>query len=140
MVLLTDGESNRGRVDPRTAAEVAAQLGVRVYAIGVGTEGEARLPIGRGADGQVRYQMMPVRIDDRLLTDVATLTGGRYFRATDAEALARIFQQIDQLEKSEVEVTRFAEFEETYRPLVVAGLAAICLELVLASTVVVRVP
>jgi Ca-activated chloride channel family protein len=140
MVLLTDGESNRGRVDPRTAADVAAELGIRVYAIGVGTEGEARLPIGRGADGQVRYQMMPVRIDEPLLTEVATKTGGRYFRATDAEALARIFQQIDQLEKTEVEVTRFAEYEETYRPFVIAGLAALLVELLLASTIAVRVP
>ena len=140
LVLLTDGESNRGRVDPRTAAEVAAELGLRVYTIGVGTEGEARLPIGRSPDGQVRYQMMPVRIDERLLSDVAAMTGGRYFRATDAEALARIFQQIDQLEKSEVEVTRFSEYEETYRPLVLAGLGALFLELTLAATVVVRVP
>ncbi|HWP38468.1 MAG TPA: VWA domain-containing protein, partial [Gemmatimonadales bacterium] len=140
MVLLTDGESNRGRVDPRTAADVAAELGIRIYAIGVGTEGEARLPIGRGADGQIRYQMMPVRLDEPLLRDVAGKTGGRYFRATDAEALARIFQQIDQLEKTEVEVTRFAEYEETYRPLVLAGLVALLVELLLRSTIAVRVP
>jgi Ca-activated chloride channel family protein len=140
MVLLTDGESNRGRVDPRTAADVAAELGIRIYAIGVGTEGEARLPIGRGADGQIRYQMMPVRLDEPLLRDVAAKTGGRYFRATDAEALARIFQQIDQLEKTEVEVTRFTEYEESYRPLVIAGLVALLVELVLGSTIAVRVP
>ncbi|HEX9582518.1 MAG TPA: VWA domain-containing protein [Gemmatimonadales bacterium] len=140
LVLLTDGESNRGRVDPRTAAEVAAELEIRIYTIGVGTEGEARLPIGRSPDGQVRYQMMPVRIDERLLSDVASATGGRYFRATDAEALGRIFQQIDQLEKSEVEVTRFAEYEEAYGPLVLAGLGALFVELILAATIVVRVP
>lgn len=140
IVLLTDGENNRGRVDPRTAADVAAQLGIRVYAIGVGTQGEARLPIGRGADGRIRYQMMPVRLDEELLGDVARVTGGRYFRATDAQALRQIFQQIDRLEKSPVEMTRYTRLEESYRPLVAAGLVALLLQCVVSATVVVRVP
>lgn len=140
VVLLTDGENNRGRIDPRTAADVAAQFGVRVYTIGVGTEGEARVPVARGAEGQLRYQTMPVSLDEDLLRHIAQTTGGRYFRATDAEALRQIFQQIDQLEKAVVEVTRYTRLEETYRPLVLAGLLALLLECVLSATVVVRVP
>lgn len=140
VVLLTDGENNRGRVDPRTAAEVATQLGIKIYAIGVGTEGEARLPIGRGPDGRLRYQMMPVRLDEALLTDIARMTGGRYFRATDAEALRQIFQQVDRLEKAPVEVTRYTRLEETYRPFVAVGLLALLLQFLVSATVVVRVP
>lgn len=140
IVLLTDGENNRGRVDPRTAAAAAAKLGLRIYTIGVGTEGEARLPIGRGPEGQLRYQTMPVRIDEGLLRDVAQSTGGRYFRATDSEALTRIFQQIDALEKTAVQVTRYTEGDESYRIPLLVGLAALALELALSATAVVRVP
>ncbi len=140
VVLLTDGENNRGRIDPRTAADAAAQFGIKIYTIGVGTEGEARLPIGRGADGQIRYQTMPVRIDEDLLRDVSHTTGGRYFRATDAQALTRIFQQIDQLEKTPVEITRYSRFEERVRPWLFLGLVALAGELALAATLVVRVP
>jgi len=138
--LMTDGENNRGTVDPRTAAEAAGKLGIRVYTIGVGTDGEARMPVGHGPSGQTRYQTLPVQIDEQLLRDVAGMTGGRYFRATDAEALNRIFKQIDELEKTPVTVTRYTDFDEWYRPLLVIGLAAIVLELALSSTIVVRVP
>jgi Ca-activated chloride channel family protein len=140
VVLLTDGENNRGRVDPRTAAVAAKEFGVRIYTIGVGTQGEARLPIGRGPEGQLRYQMMPVRLDEPLLRDVALGTGGRYFRATDGAALTRIFEQIDQLEKTPVQVTRYRSVDEAYRVPVLLGLGALVLELVVAATLVVRVP
>jgi Ca-activated chloride channel family protein len=140
MVLLTDGENNRGRVDPRTAATAAHEFGVRIYTIGVGTQGEARLPIGRGPGGQLRYQMMPVRLDEPLLRDVAEMTGGRYFRATDAAALSRIFEQIDRLEKAPVLVTRYRSVEEAYRTPVLIGLGALALELLVAAGIVVRVP
>ncbi|MDH3496219.1 MAG: VWA domain-containing protein [Gemmatimonadota bacterium] len=140
LVLLTDGENNRGRVDPRTAAVAAKAFGIRIYTIGVGTQGEARLPIGRGPEGQLRYQMMPVRLDEPLLRDVAESTGGRYFRATDGAALSRIFEQIDQLEKTPVQVTRFRNVDEVYRVPILVGFGALALELVLAATLVVRVP
>ena len=140
IVLLTDGENNRGTVDPRTAAEAAGKLRIKVYTIGVGTDGEARMPIGSGPSGQTRYQVLPVQIDEQLLRDVARMTGGRYFRATDAEALSRIYRQIDQLEKAPVTVTRYTDFDEWYRPLLLTGLAALVLELAMASTLVVRVP
>ena len=140
IVLLTDGVNNRGQVDPRTAADAAAAFGIKIYTIGVGTEGQARLPIGRGADGQIRYEMMPVEIDENLLRDVAQTTGGRYFRATDSEALARIFEQIDELEKTPVEITQYTQFRESVQPWLLLGLGALALELVVSATGVVRVP
>ena len=139
ILLLTDGENNRGTVDPRTAAAAAAALGIKVYTIGVGTEGEAPVPTGRGLSG-FRYEMLPVRIDEPLLRDIAATTGGRYFRAKDSEALARIFQQIDGLEKTPIQVTRYVKYDEIAKPLVLAGLVLLGLELLLGATLVVRTP
>lgn len=128
MVLLTDGENNRGAIDPRTAAQAAAHVGVKIYTIGVGTEGLAPVPVGRGLYG-LRYENLPVKIDEPLLTDVARSTGGRYFRARDAEALDRIYREIDQLERTPVRARTYVRFSEEYRwPLGVA-LAALALEL-----------
>ena len=132
MVLLTDGVNNRGSIDPRTAARAAAALGIRIYAIGVGTEGMAPVPVGRGLFG-LRYEMRPVEIDDALLTEVARLTGGRYFRARDAAALDRITREIDRLERVPVQSRSYVRFTELYRwPLVLAALA-LTVELVLAA-------
>lgn len=139
VLLLTDGENNRGAVDPRTAAEAAASLNVRVYTVGVGTEGEARVPTGRGLSG-LRYEVVPVRIDEALLEDIAERTGGRYFRATDAAALERIFRQIDALERTPIEDAVFTNRSEATRPLLLAGLGLLALELLLGATLVVRVP
>ena len=99
LVLLTDGVNNRGQVDPRTAARAAAAFGIRVYAIGVGTEGMAPVPVGRGLFG-LRYETQRVEIDDALLTEVARATGGRYFRAKDAAGLQRVTREIDRLERT----------------------------------------
>ncbi len=139
VLLLTDGENNRGAVDPRTAAEAAAAFGIRVYTVGVGTEGEARIPTGRGLSG-FRYEMLPVRIDEELLQEMAATTGGRYFRAKDAEALSRIFRQIDELERTPVETVRYTQHAELARPLLLAGLLVLVVELLLGATAVVRVP
>lgn len=139
ILLLTDGENNRGTVDPRTAAAAAAALGIRVYTIGVGTEGEAPIPTGRGLSG-FRYEVLPVRIDEPLLRDIAATTGGRYFRAQDTEALNRIFRQIDGLEKTPIQVTRYVKYDEIAKPLVLLGLLSLGLELLLSATLVVRVP
>ncbi len=140
MLLLTDGENNRGQVDPRTAALAALEFGVRIYTVGVGTEGEARMPIGRGPGGQLRFQLMPVSIDEPLLRDIAQMTGGRYFRATDAEALQRIFEQVDRLERAPIRETQYTQFDEAYRIPLLIGLAVLALELVVSAAVVVRVP
>jgi Ca-activated chloride channel family protein len=139
ILLLTDGENNKGLIDPRTAAATATAYGIKVYTIGVGTIGEAPIPTGRGLGG-FRYEMLPVRIDEPLLREIAAKTGGRYFRAKDCVALSRIFRQIDQLEKSPIQVTRYTKYEEATRPLILAGLGALALEILFGSTLVVRVP
>ncbi|HYT72006.1 MAG TPA: VWA domain-containing protein [Gemmatimonadales bacterium] len=139
IVLLTDGVNNRGTVDPRTAAQAAAAFGIRIYVIGVGTRGEAPVPTGQGLDG-LRYQMMPVEIDEPLMTEIARMTGGRYFRATDTESLRHVFEEINRLEKTTVEQVVFRRFEEAYRVPLALGLMALAFEIVVAATVAVRVP
>lgn len=139
VLLLTDGVNNRGTVDPRTAAAAASALGIKIYSIGVGTEGEAPFPTGRGLSG-FRYEMLPVQIDEDLMRQMSSSTGGRYFRAKDSEALARIFQQIDGLEKTPIQVTRYVKYDEVSKPLVLAGLIFLALELLLGATVIVRTP
>lgn len=139
ILLLTDGENNRGLIDPRTAAQTAEAFGIRVYTVGVGSDGEARIPTGRGLNG-FRYEMVPVRIDEALMTEIAEQTGGQYFRAKDAQSLGRIFQQIDRLERTEVEVVRYARRDERTTPFLVLGIGLLLLEVLLSGTVVVRVP
>jgi Ca-activated chloride channel family protein len=140
ILLLTDGENNKGLIDPRTAAATAGAYGIKVYTIGVGTEGEAPIPTGRGLGGGFRYEILPVKIDEVLLKEIASRTGGQYFRAKDSEALSRIFHQIDQLEKTPVSVTRYTRFDEATRPFMAVGLLALGLELLLDATLVVRIP
>ena len=139
MILLTDGVNNRGTIDPRTAAQAAFSFGIRIYAIGVGTEGEAPVPTGQGGQG-LRYQMLPVQIDEPLLTEIATSTGGRYFRATDTESLRHIFSEINTLEKTTVQHVVYRRFDEALRWPLAVGLLALALELVMSASVVVRVP
>lgn len=132
VVLLTDGVNNRGSIDPRTAAQAAAAFGVKIYTVGVGTEGMAPVPVGRGVFG-LRYENRPVEIDDALLTDVAKRTGGRYFRARDGVALQRITEEIDRLERTPVRTRVYTRYSELYRwPLGIA-LLALALELSLAA-------
>jgi len=132
MVVLTDGENNRGAIDPRTAANAAAAFGIRIYTIGVGTEGMAAVPVGRGLFG-LRYENRPVKIDEPLLTEIATATGGRYFRARDGEALQRIYEQIDALERSVVETRAFIRYTERFRWPLTVGLLALLLEMLLLA-------
>jgi Ca-activated chloride channel family protein len=132
LVLLTDGVNNRGSIDPRTAARAAAAVGIRIYAIGVGTEGMAPVPVGRGLFG-LRYEMRPVEIDDALLTEVARLTGGRYFRARDAAALDRITREIDRLERAPVQTRTYVRFTELYRWPLILALLALTTEMLLAA-------
>jgi Ca-activated chloride channel family protein len=123
MILLTDGENNRGAVDPRTAAEAAAQFGIRIYTIGVGREGTAPVPVGRGVFG-LRYEDRPVRIDEPMLRDIASMSGGRYYRAHDAESLRAIYMEIDRLERVPVHQRRYSRFAEQFRwPLIIALMA-----------------
>jgi Ca-activated chloride channel family protein len=139
ILLLTDGVNNRGAIDPRTAADAAAAFNIKVYTVGVGTQGEARIPTGRGLSG-FRYEMLPVEIDEPLLKDIASKTGGRYFRATDTESLARIFGQIDQMERSSVDARLYRAADEQPTPFLLAGLGLLAVALLLSSTAVVRSP
>ncbi|HEX9282662.1 MAG TPA: VWA domain-containing protein [Gemmatimonadales bacterium] len=139
MVLITDGVNNRGTVDPRTAAQAAAALGIRIYVIGVGIRGEAPVPTGQGLEG-LRYQMMPVEIDEPLMTEIASMTGGRYYRATDTESLRHVFEEINRLEKTTVEQVVYRRYEEAYRVPLALGLLALALEVVLSATLAIRVP
>lgn len=128
MLLLTDGENNRGAIDPRTAAQAASTVGVRIYTIGVGSDGMAPTPVGRGLFG-LRYENRPVRIDEPLLQDIADETGGRYFRARDAEALGNIFAQINRLEKTRITGERVARYTDQYPWLIAVAMALLLLEL-----------
>jgi Ca-activated chloride channel homolog len=123
MILMTDGENNRGEIHPLTAARAATAFGIRVYGIGVGTHGVAPVPVARDALGNYRYANLPVSIDDELLTEIAEMSGGRYFRATNDAALDSIYQQIDRLERSTVQVRRYVDYTPRHLPLVLlAGL------------------
>jgi Ca-activated chloride channel family protein len=132
LILLTDGENNRGAIDPRTAAKAAAVFGIKIYTVGVGTEGMAPVPVGRGLFG-LRYENRLVRIDEPLLSDIAKTTGGRYFRARDAAALERIYEEINQLEREPVQTRSYVRYTELFRwPLYFAALALV-VELLLAA-------
>ncbi len=123
VILMSDGESNRGEVDPMEAARAAATYGIRVFAIGVGSEGVAPVPVQE--EGGIRYAELPVGIDEELLRGIAETTGGRYFRATDPEALRRIYDRIDGLVGASPEPTRLVEYAEWYLPLLLAAAGAL---------------
>jgi Ca-activated chloride channel family protein len=128
LLILTDGVNNRGSIDPRTAAQAAAAFGIRIHAIGVGTEGMAPVPVGRGLFG-LRYENRPVEIDDALLTEIAKMTGGRYFRAHDAGALQRITEQIDALERVPVRTRTYVRYSELFRWPLAFGILMLIAEL-----------
>ena len=139
-ILLTDGDDNASQVSPDEAAVFAAQAGVKVYAIGAGTTGVAPVRITDPDTGESELVQVPVSIDDELLTAIAEQTGGRYFRATDADALRAIYDEIDRLERTELEETRFYEYREHYGWFVAIGLGLAVLGLVLRATVLRRLP
>ena len=133
MILLTDGINNRGNVDPRTAAQAASAFGIKIYTIGVGTEGMAPVPIGRAPSGGLIFQMQPVELDERMLNDIATMTGVRYFRARDAAALQAIYQQIDRLERAPVQSRTVVRYAELFRWPLSVGIFALIGELFLVA-------
>jgi len=133
LILLTDGVNNRGTVDPLTAAKAAAAYGIKIYGIGVGTVGMAPVPVGRNAAGGLNYQYQPVEIDEALLTNIARMTGGRYFRARDAAALQNIYAYIDQMERAPVHSSTVVRYRELYRWPLLLGLLALFGELALVA-------
>ncbi len=131
VILLTDGVNNAGYIKPMQAAEIAEQIDVKVYTIGVGTMGEAIAPIQRRSDGTYVFGRSRVEIDEELLTEIARLTGGRYYRATNQAALEEIYNQIDQLEKTEIEVNVLTRYKNEFRIFLSIGLILLCLEWIL---------
>jgi Ca-activated chloride channel family protein len=118
IILLTDGVNNAGFIEPETAADIAKQYGIKVYTIGIGTNGMAEFPYAVAANGQFLFQMMKVEIDEKLLKSIAKKTDGRYFRATSNTKLAEIYGEINKLETTEIEELKFYDYDEKYRPFV----------------------
>lgn len=134
IILLTDGMNNAGSIQPLDAAQIAQELGMRVYTIGVGTRGKALSPVAIYPNGQYKYDYVDVDIDDAMLQKMADMTGGRYFRATDEQKLRAIYQEIDRLEKTRMKVTEHSSrTDEYFRPLL-AGCSLLFLSLFLGST------
>jgi Ca-activated chloride channel family protein len=140
VVLLTDGVNNVWKVPPLDAAKAAKEFGVRVYTIGAGTQGVAPMPLMDRAGRVVAYQPMPVEIDEELLTQIAKMTGGQYFRATDTESLKNIYQQIDKLEKQQIETVKFEEWRELFPWFLGPGLGALLVAVMLENTRLRRLP
>lgn len=138
MILLTDGVNNRGEIDPVTAARIAATYGVRIYTVGVGAQGEAPYPVQ--TQFGIRRQMIPVDLDEKGLTQIAEMTGGKYFRATDNRTLKTIYKEIDQLERTKIEVTAYKRYSELYSGWLLAGLLTVIIEVGLSATVLRRNP
>ena len=139
IVLLTDGRNNRGSIDPATAARMAPALDVRIYAVGAGARGAAPVPVDDPLFGR-RTVPMQVDVDDEALGELAALTGGRYFRATDRESLERVYEEIDALETTEIEMTSFTRYGELFPYPLGAGLGLLLLEAALGRTVLRRLP
>jgi len=135
IILLTDGVNNSGFIDPSTAADLAANFEIKTYTIGLGTNGNARAPVALNPNGSFRFGMTKVEIDEELLKNVANKTGGLYFRATDNKKLEEIYNEINKLEKTEVEEIKYSDSEEKYRLLVIAAIGLIFVELILKYTV-----
>jgi Ca-activated chloride channel homolog len=139
VVILTDGENNAGEVDPITAAKAAKALGIKIYAIGVGKEGDQPMEIDDPLFGR-RIVSVPTRIDEPMMRSISSLTGGRYFRAQNPKSLQEIYSSIDKLEKSELKTTSYYRYHELFLNLLLAALAVLLLEVILANTRFMKIP
>ena len=138
IILLTDGSNNMGEIAPVTAAEIAKTFGIRVYTIGVGTQGEAPYPF-QTAFG-VQYQNVKVEIDEKTLNEIAVTTGGKYFRATDNASLKSIYSEIDQMEKVKISVQQYSKKQEEYKDLALLIFALLLMEILLRYTLFRNIP
>jgi len=138
IILLTDGRNNLGNLSPQMAAEIARLYGIKVYTIGVGTKGEVPFLINTIFGKRYIYQR--VDLDEETLQDIANITGGKYFRATDSEALLQIYKQIDQMEKTKVEMKTFYEYNELFHYFLIPGIISILFEIVLGNTLLRKIP
>ena len=139
VVLLTDGVNNRGQISPIMAADIARDLGIKVYTIGVGSRDKSPMP-AIDPFGNQTFVMADVEIDEELLRNIASTTSGRYFRANDNEALRNIYQQINELEKSEVQVTHYTSYDELFGRWLLLALALLALEFIVARVILNRLP
>ena len=138
IILLTDGQNNAGQIDPETAADMAAALGIKVYTVGVGSDGPVPFPV-QGFFGPT-YDYVEIPLDEAMLRAVAEKTGGQYFRATDAETLKRIYEHISDLEKTEIDMTRYTRYHELSSVFFIPALGLILLDILLAGTIFRRLP
>lgn len=135
IILLTDGVNNAGFIDPNTASELAVEFGIKVYTIGVGSNGMALSPVRIMPNGRFQFGNVQVEIDEELLQEIAASTGGKYFRATNNEKLEEIYEEIDSLEKTEIEEFRYYNYDEKYRPLVLLAGGLLLFEILLRLTI-----
>ena len=135
IILLTDGVNNAGFIDPITAAELAKEFQIKIYCIGLGTNGLALSPVGIDARGKFNYANIQVEIDEKLLTEISEMTGGKYFRATDNERLKEIYSDIDKLEKTEIEEFKYYSVDEKFRYFLVPAILLIVFELIMKLTI-----
>ena len=140
IILMTDGENNAGRVPPLTAAEAAEALKIKIYTIGVGTRGVAKMPVGTDFAGNKIYQQMPVDVDEDTLRAIAGKTKGKYYRADSSDTLHRIYDDIDHLEKTDAEVKKFTYHEEMFPWVVLPGMFVLLLETILSHTIWRKLP
>jgi Ca-activated chloride channel family protein len=138
VILLTDGTNNCGQISPNTAADIAKSFGIRVYTIGVGTNGTARYPYPVG--GRIEYINVPVEIDTKALATIAQKTDGEFYRATDNKKLHEVYQQIDQLEKTKMNVKTFTKRYEAFFPFMLVAVMALLLEILLRNSLLKRLP
>ena len=135
IILLTDGVNNTGVIDPLIAAELAAEYGIKVYTVGIGTNGMALSPYALNPDGSIMYQMLQVEIDESLMKKIAQITHGRYFRATNNQTLQQIYDEINKLETSKIEEFKYTEVDEKFRLLVIIATILLLLEFLLKHTI-----
>ena len=138
IILLTDGTNNKGDISPLTAAEIAKSFGIRVYTIGVGTNGMAPYPYPVG--NTVQYVSMPVEIDEKTLTEIAGTTDGNYFRATSNSKLKEVYEEIDKLEKTKLNVKEYSKRDEEYHWFALAAFLCVLLEVLLRNSVLKKIP
>jgi len=134
IILMTDGENNSGFLEPRTAAQIAKEYGIKVYTIGVGTNGMAEMPYAYAPNGGFLYRMMEVKIDEKLMRDIAETTNGRYYRATSNTKLNEIYDEINKLEKTDIEELKYFNYDEKYRDFILLGGIFLLLEFLLKKT------
>jgi Ca-activated chloride channel family protein len=138
VILLTDGSNNRGDISPLTAAQIAKSFGIRVYTIGIGTNGTAPYPMPVG--GTIQYVNVPVEIDSQTLSAIASTTDANFYRATNNQRLHEVYQDIDKLEKTKLNVKKFSKRYEAYQPFGLLACLSLLLEILLRCTVLKKIP